>query len=380
MIKIDIYKNVENAKKVYKAYYHMICGSVIMFPDRIVADAVSNHFFQEYSERLDLGLTSGETRGPDEPVINRIKIIVKRHPSLYTFLFSENSGDLKIAALGQLLCGYMDEPELQELRNKYNNRNHIINTRNNDEDNELLKKVFCYERINSKTNQDKAYDFVSSLNLQACPYCNRNYVGVIKAANKDGFKHRPQLDHFYSKSHYPFLAVSMKNLVPSCSTCNLAKNNLDTEILYPYREGLDESFIFSIMTENNISYITDPDNTQFRLALIENKINNKNKKTSIKDDKEYRKKIKNSSKIFGWEEQYSLSKKYALRVLQNSYLYNRVYQEDIRKALPDIFKSKEDIKQIINPKLREIDEFNEEPLSKLTKDIFDWGILLNEDN
>ena len=90
--------------------------------------------------------------------------------------------------------------------------------------------------------------------------------------------------------------------------------------------------------------------------------------------------IKNSSKIFGWEEQYSLSKKYALRVLQNSYLYNRVYQEDIRKALPDIFKSKEDIKQIINPKLREIDEFNEEPLSKLTKDIFDWGILLNEDN
>jgi hypothetical protein len=40
----------------------------------------------------------------------------------------------------------------------------------------------------------------------------------------------PEIDHFYPKDKYPFLAVSFFNLIPSCLTCNglSAMSNTDS--------------------------------------------------------------------------------------------------------------------------------------------------------
>lgn len=84
---------------------------------------------------------------------------------------------------------------------------------------------------------------LKKLDIQTCPYCNRQYIITLRDK-----KVRPQFDHYYSKSDYPYLALSIFNLIPCCSICNMAKSDLDTcqkSILYPYDEefGYDIKFV-----------------------------------------------------------------------------------------------------------------------------------------
>ena len=76
---------------------------------------------------------------------------------------------------------------------------------------------------------------VSKIGVEICPYCNRSFIYTTP---KKGT--RPQYDHYYPKSKYPYLALSMYNLIPCCPVCNNAKNAEDTfdnkSLLYPFEE------------------------------------------------------------------------------------------------------------------------------------------------
>ncbi len=88
-----------------------------------------------------------------------------------------------------------------------------------------IKKIFCYDEWANGKMSFTPYDFIQFLNIKACPYCNLEYVQIatFKKNNvqdsEDKYVH-PALDHFYPKSKYPFFALSLYNLVPSCTTCN----------------------------------------------------------------------------------------------------------------------------------------------------------------
>ena len=59
---------------------------------------------------------------------------------------------------------------------------------------------------------------MSELGVSVCPYCNRQYVTNYESDNDE--KTSADLDHYYCKSRYPFLALSVYNFVPSCQICN----------------------------------------------------------------------------------------------------------------------------------------------------------------
>ena len=67
-----------------------------------------------------------------------------------------------------------------------------------------------------------AYHFVRMLGVHYCPYCNAETVGAAVLRCKDGRVklHHSELDHFLPKSRYPVLALSLYNLIPSCTRCN----------------------------------------------------------------------------------------------------------------------------------------------------------------
>ena len=70
-----------------------------------------------------------------------------------------------------------------------------------------------YEKLKRKA------EFYAALDVKVCPYCNRCLIEPIN----DGADKKTvvgELDHFYCKSKYPYLAVSLYNLVPSCGICN----------------------------------------------------------------------------------------------------------------------------------------------------------------
>ncbi|MCH4890664.1 hypothetical protein EZV73_23985 [Acidaminobacter sp. JC074] len=61
------------------------------------------------------------------------------------------------------------------------------------------------------------YDYIEALEIITCPYCNRQYLTFF---DKFRARRKPDLDHFYSKSDFPFLGISIFNLVPCCKVCN----------------------------------------------------------------------------------------------------------------------------------------------------------------
>lgn len=108
------------------------------------------------------------------------------------------------------------------------------------------KRVYSllgYEDLSSKDGDWNAYKICDKIKLSVCPYCNRQYIFTIFDNNKNG-EVRPQLDHFYVKSKYPFLSCSFYNLIPSCPTCNLGKNDDGDDTIYPYIHEFGENVVF----------------------------------------------------------------------------------------------------------------------------------------
>lgn len=92
---------------------------------------------------------------------------------------------------------------------------------------------------------------VRILGVRTCPYCNRAYIG--SRGNKIlGV----QLDHFHNKDKYPFLAVSLYNLIPCCSFCNTIKRNDDkAKLISPFDTKLsfDEDVKLSFEDAEGVS-------------------------------------------------------------------------------------------------------------------------------
>lgn len=85
-----------------------------------------------------------------------------------------------------------------------------------------------------KARQEFYEEFIKA-NKYVCPFC-----GIGKYKNKRG-KRREDFDHLLCKASYPLSAANMKNLVPTCGTCNQdykkAKNVLEEgKVFYPYSD------------------------------------------------------------------------------------------------------------------------------------------------
>ena len=56
---------------------------------------------------------------------------------------------------------------------------------------------------------------VDSVGLKVCPYCGQSYIGSVRYPRSNGKIHvaKAQIDHFFPKGQYPFLALSYANFV-----------------------------------------------------------------------------------------------------------------------------------------------------------------------
>jgi hypothetical protein len=83
---------------------------------------------------------------------------------------------------------------------------------------EKIKKLFNY----SDKYQSKVLTpfFTDNFNFRTCFYCNKDFITNFDTDKKVSTF---QLDHFYDKGTYPYLALSFYNLIPSCPTCNSSK-------------------------------------------------------------------------------------------------------------------------------------------------------------
>lgn len=115
-------------------------------------------------------------------------------------------------------------PEEMVMHNEALKKENIkINLKNKDKlekYKELYEKIFLNKKYRKNNNIYRwPTRIIQELSLNVCPYCNRNYI------NPRGNSQGGQTDHFFSRNHYPILSISLYNLIPSCSTCNLIKSD-----------------------------------------------------------------------------------------------------------------------------------------------------------
>ena len=96
--------------------------------------------------------------------------------------------------------------------------------------------------------ESKLVELSRMLNIKVCPYCNHNFTLYIDILGKTNMKGLFQFDHFYDKSDYPYLSMSLYNLIPSCSYCNHQKRTTQLDIRYnPYFKAISEEFHFKVV-------------------------------------------------------------------------------------------------------------------------------------
>lgn len=144
----------------------------------------------------------------------------------------------------------------------YMKTNYTGSCTQNAQSNIILQNLFidsCYD----KTAIFSKLKFIRDINIDTCPYCNRGYIYSLSKTNKV----KPEIDHFYPKTIYPFLGMSFYNLIPSCSICNgldvKAQNDpikkglinpymlLPTNFLFSY-EPVSSTIISSLLDKNSI--------------------------------------------------------------------------------------------------------------------------------
>ena len=82
--------------------------------------------------------------------------------------------------------------------------------------------------------------------LRYCPYCNADTVYVMESGKKYV---KSSLDHFYPQSRFPFFALSLYNLIPSCTRCNSGikhdKSPFDIGLKSPFMLDVHDEMIFA---------------------------------------------------------------------------------------------------------------------------------------
>ena len=223
-----------------------------------------------------------------------------------------------------------------------------IGTSNNIKENKSIKFLFDY------TGLQKQYIspfFENNLNISTCYYCNIDYVNSYNVNRKR--KNKFTLDHYYDKSTYPYLALSLYNLVPSCYACNSKL------------KGTEE---FTNLSPSSNKYDFDK-KVKFKLFLHKN---SKDLNIKSKDDIDIPLKERYSNdydkyiKVFKLNERYEAHKDIVFDMIKNTELY----PESRLKELQDLTGIPyQQIKQDIFSLIDEDADLSKEPFSKLKRDM-----------
>lgn len=246
-------------------------------------------------------------------------------------------------SLKDILCG--DFQKLVEIKNS-------IGTKYQSKSN-LIKQFFNYDKkVKAKTSlfQKQISKFIEqNIEVHSCYYCNIEYINKFEASNGE-IKNSFTLDHMIDKATYPFLALSLYNLIPSCYTCNTkVKGKHEIKNLSPSDNNFDfnEKVKFkTFLTNENLQIDKTNDIELF-----------------LKED--FSSKFDEYIKILELDARYKYHKDKVIEMINK----RRNYPDSRIKELSQLtYKTEEEIKQdLFGIYLK--DDLHKRPLSKLIKDI-----------
>lgn len=129
-----------------------------------------------------------------------------------------------------------------------------------------LLYAFGYSRYRNST----LVKLASYLNVKTCPYCNLHYTLSIRdfnAQSKKVLMAKMQFDHYFDKATYPFLSMSLYNLIPSCPICNQGKSQrLLPLAFHPYYADIHKTFKFEVVDPLPLYVASNDDRVELKLV------------------------------------------------------------------------------------------------------------------
>lgn len=265
---------------------------------------------------------------------NRLKTL-KFRDKKFANLFSDNIDDLVLCTPNNFMSKalYYDK-EIRNFNNEFKEKFKVY-------------MIGQYERV----IYDEGFGvwLTDKLGVNVCPYCNRQYTFTINRVTKSI---RPQLDHFYPKSRYPYFALSFYNLIPCCPECNRIKRDNQLTI-NPYESGFD--------------------NCNFRIKDMKNVILNARDKSKWSIEFENNTVLHdNHIDLLALQELYNCHKDYVEEIVFKAYAFSGDLLSDVNTLLNQaagMHLDKNTANRIIYGSYISKSEYHKRPLSKLTADI-----------
>jgi len=214
----------------------------------------------------------------------------------------------------------------------------------------------AFTRKNVNQIRSLAASFVHKVGLIVCPYCARNYIAPLVGVDTDIY--RPDLDHFYAQSIYPYFGICLSNLIPSCSACN-CRIKLDEDFMmkgnfHPYLHKVPER-LFSV---EGLSLI---DSEIVRAADIK-----------IKVDRSLSEPLARSAKFFHLEAAYEVHIEEVSDFLTSLRFYPDKVLEERARAIgvdPTAFKLS------LRRSTESDGDYRKRPLGKLMRDLYHFAVV-----
>lgn len=204
-----------------------------------------------------------------------------------------------------------------------------------------------------------AYDYIMSLRLKTCPYCNRNYITPIYSSNG---KMRADLDHFFPKAVFPYMSMSIYNLVPACKFCNSSlKGEKEFRLsnnISPFEKNITDNYRFTYYPKSYESFFGKDD---IKVA-IEYNINRYNISDVMR--------LKKNNIIFNIENTYVYHKDIINDLVQKRYMHDNSYINYLYKNFEGLFNNEEELLMMILGNYYYRNKFDG-PLAKLINDIIE---------
>lgn len=224
-----------------------------------------------------------------------------------------------------------------------------------------------FERVYTNfSNRKYGYQWAEKLGVTVCPYCNRSYIFTVKKDARNG-KARPQYDHFFPKSIYPYRALSMYNLIPSCAVCNGGKSNVDSfkdqkvQYLNPYVEGYGTKTFLQITPKKK------KDRIRGCVGLAEEYT--VKPKSAPDVDKDAAKRIQDTWDLLKLGPLYEKHSDYIRNILQAKQIYTEEYLDQLMKSFPGAFDDMDDLKDVVYFNYLDEEDWGKRILAKLTHDL-----------
>lgn len=250
---------------------------------------------------------------------------------------------------------------------------------------DILEQIFNYNEFCKNKKEFKIdgrsviwnrHGLLVLMEVNVCPYCNRQFINSYEKEDQKQ-KSTADIDHFYIKSKYPYLGLSLYNYIPSCQICN-SRLKLETDFytdkhIYPYVEGFGDDAKFETKflgeEDDDSDYLVDKGEAYDITYLMGNCDNFKIELKPKLPESEKGRRISNSINTFKLNKLYEFHKDYVRELIKKAIIYNESRIEELYTQYSELFRSREEVLQMIVSNYIEYEDLGKRPLAKLTKDI-----------